>query len=138
MMVALGSSSLLMGTQRAETSSGPTAEEGAAGTQLEKNPCSPTFRPCLMVPVFAFLSGLPTFPVTGTGPTSGEGKATRYFGPRHQDSLQQRPLEHSTQHKAAEAHIVISSPKLQAVPASVKCDLSRATANPTKQAIFMK
>lgn len=35
-------------------------------------------------------------------------------------------------------HTVMSSPKPQAVPASVKCDLSRAAAGPSKQAIFMK
>lgn len=38
---ALGCSSLLMGTQRAKTFSGPTAGEHGAGMELENNPCSP-------------------------------------------------------------------------------------------------
>lgn len=41
-------------------------------------------------------------------------------------------------HWAVEEHIVTSSPKPQAVLASVKCDLSWAPVGPSKQAIFMK
>lgn len=63
-------------------------EEGAAGTELEKSPCSPTFQLCRIIPVLAFPWGLPVFPVTGTRPTGTEGKVTWYLGPRLQDSLQ--------------------------------------------------
>lgn len=72
----------------------------------------------------------PHIPTTGTCPKRGRGAATWCLSPRQQDSIQRWLSGHSAQHRAAEAHIMIPSPKPQAVPASVKCDLSRAAAQP--------
>lgn len=98
----------------------------------------PTCQPCPLVPSFAFLRSLPRLPIAGSCHTSGGRTVTWCLGPRWQDSFQPWLSGRSARHGAAEAHTVISSPKPQAVPASVKCDLSRAAAGPSKQAIFMK
>lgn len=101
--------------------------------ELEKNPCSPylpALPPCTQLclsPEPAQISHCWVLPHQWRG-----------LGPRRQDSFQPWLSGRSARHRAAEAHTVISSPKPQAVPSSVKCDLSRAAAGPSKQAIFMK
>lgn len=98
---------------------------GAAGTELERACAPPTFQLCLIVPVFAFPLGLPMFSITGWEKLPGTWTPGTRTHPR-------------AEHKVTEAHTVISSPEPQAVPATVKCHLFRATASPSKQAIFMK
>lgn len=103
MAVALGSSSFLLG---AHGRGMLRVHRGEAGWERAR---SPTLQPGLIVPVFAFPQACPYSLALGRAPP-GEGKATWYLGPRRRDPLQQWLLEHSTQHKATEAHVVIPSP----------------------------
>lgn len=104
--------------------------------ELEKNPCSPYL---LALPPRTQLCLSPEpAQISHCRALPHQWKENSYLVPGPQDLFQPRLLGHSAWHRAAEVHTVISSPKPQAVPASVKCDLSRAAAGPSKQAIFMK
>lgn len=94
----------------------------------------PPSQPAGWYPCWPFSWGLPISPITRT--SGGEklpGVAAQAAG-----LIPAMAVGHGAQRWAAEGSVVISSPKPQAVPASVKCDRSWALAGPSKQAIFMK
>lgn len=102
------------------------------------NPGSPHL-PALPASISVCLSprACPSPPSLGLAPLV-EGTSYLALRPRRQDSLPPWLSGHGAQLWVAEGHVMISSPKPQAVPASVKCDRSWAPAGPSKQAIFMK
>ena len=89
----------------------------------------PTFQSCPLVLCLPFSRACPYSPSLGLAtPVEGEKlPGASAPGGRTHSSDGVRGTVPSTR-----LHVVISSPKPQAVPASVKCDLSRAAAGPSK------
>lgn len=126
------------GDPEGKTPAGPTAGEGGAGMKLEKKPCSsPSSGPACWYQCCLSSRACPYPPSLGLAPPV-EGKSYLALQPKAAGLIPAVAVRERRPRWAAEGHVVISSPKPQAVPASVKCDLSWAPAGPSKQAIFMK
>ena len=106
--------------------------------ELEKNPCSP-YLPALLPRTQLCLSPEPA-QISHCWVLPHQWRENSYPvpGPQAAGLIPAMALGAQRPTRGCRGAHRDLQPKPQAVPASVKCDLSRAAAGPSKQAIFMK